>query len=615
MLFPVRNAFRQIQSLDGLWAFQFDPDDVGEAEGWMKQLPSPQTIAVPGSWNEQFADARDYMGAGWYMMRVHVPAFWHERRVFLRIGSANYATKVWLNGELIGTHEGGHLPFSFDLSGCEGLFASEGATLAIRVENELRPERVPPGGVGGWQAGAGTSMFPDANFDFFPYCGLHREVMLVSLPTVSIEDITTKTMIGEGQTALQIEVVGGTPSHQVEAILETAEGVLSQLLFPLTSDADGPARWRGTINVSKARHWCPEDPFLYPLRISLREGTEVDRYDLSIGLRTIEVQGHQLLLNGEPLFLKGFGKHEDFPIHGRGLHLPLLIKDNALLKWVGANSYRTAHYPYSEHALATADREGFLVIDEIPAVGLFYDDAPEAIAARQTRCEAQLKALIERDKNHPSVIMWSVANEPCPPTLFKDFASLEQAQLEHLGGGVKAEQEVPDVATEGLSRLVSLARELDGSRPVTLVSLLGGPDAWLTLGDVVCINRYWGWYVKPGQLEEGAEALEEELKQLFAQTKKPIMITECGADTIAGCHSQPPEMFSEEYQVEMLRLYLDVAERSEYIVGMHIWNFADFKTAQAVLRMGGLNHKGVFTRTRQPKMAAHYLRTRWANDS
>ena len=173
-----------------------------------------------------------------------------------------------------------------------------------------------------------------------------------------------------------------------------------------------------SISVPQARFWSPEDPYLYDLSVTLADnGRVVDRYILEIGIRTVEVNGNQILLNGEPIFLKGFGRHEDFYVHGKGLNIPLIVKDYDLLKWVGANSYRTSHYPYSEEEMHMADREGILIIDEIPAVSLQFDDGPENINIRLEQCKNQLRDLIERDKNHPSVIMWSVANEPMPPDM------------------------------------------------------------------------------------------------------------------------------------------------------------------------------------------------------
>lgn len=142
-----------------------------------------------------------------------------------------------------------------------------------------------------------------------------------------------------------------------------------------------------------------------------------------------------------------------------------------------------------------------------------------------------------------------------------------------------------------------------------------GELEWLAFSDVVRINRYFGWYTNGGRIDLGREELEKDVDEVHRLLKKPIIIAEFGADTVSGMHPDPPEMFTEEYQVEFLRAYLDVADARDFIIGMHVWNFADFKTGQAVRRVGGMNLKGVFTRDQRPKMAATYLRERWGGRS
>ncbi len=131
------------------------------------------------------------------------------------------------------------------------------------------------------------------------------------------------------------------------------------------------------------------------------------------------------------------------------------------------------------------------------------------------------------------------------------------------------------------------------------------------MSDYIAINRYYGWYVMGGQLDEARQALDAEVDALHATHGKPLVMTEFGADTIAGRHAADPQLFAEEYQRDLLREYLDCAAERPWFVGLHVWNFADFRTAQGTSRMGGFNLKGVFTRDRQPKMAAHLLRERW----
>jgi len=129
--------------------------------------------------------------------------------------------------------------------------------------------------------------------------------------------------------------------------------------------------------------------------------------------------------------------------------------------------------------------------------------------------------------------------------------------------------------------------------------------------DVICMNRYWGWYVQGGELDKAMVSLEQELDGVWAKWHKPIIMTEFGADTMAGMHGHPDVMWTEEYQAAYIRGHLEVAGRKEYVAGMQVWNFADFAAVQSIMRVGGLNMKGIFTRIRTPKMAAYVLREFW----
>ncbi len=601
MLYPQQNDTRNVYDLSGFWDFVLDPDDVGQEQGWFSGLTGQpgnepvRCIAVPASWNEQFQDTRDYLGTAWYARQFFAPQGWKGQHIYVRVGSANYAAQVWVNGQHVGAHEGGHLPF--DLNITDQVVWDGPNTIVIQVEGKLTPTRVPPGNTGGRDAiSSFMSGYPNTSFDFFPYTGLHRPVMLYALPPQHIADLTIITDLEGCDGLVHIRAQQNKDNLPGLAVL-TGNG--QTFSAPLTF-ADGVAQ--ATLRVPTARLWSPADPHLYTLTITLQDGSQVvDRYTLDVGIRTVSVQDDQLLLNGQPIFLKGFGKHEDFPIHGRGLDLPVLVKDYALLKWVGANSYRTSHYPYSEEAMHMADRAGILIIDEIPAVGLSFADGEDHINTRLAQCRRQMQELVARDKNHPSVIMWSVANEPMAAGMMRRLTG---------GGGNDDNGDARGMAF--FREMFDLTRSLDSTRPITLVGMMGSPTEWLSLSDVVCINRYWGWYTHCGQLDEGAEMLAQELDGLHEQLRKPIIVSEFGADTLAGTHSDPPEMWSEEYQVEFLRRYLDVAATRPFVVGMHVWNFADFKTGQGTRRAAGLNLKGIFTRERQPKMAAHLLRQRWS---
>jgi beta-glucuronidase len=357
MLYPQRNKYRQYIDLSGFWDFRFDFNDEGLKENWQSGFDKSQPIAVPASWNDQYADNRDFLGPAWYQTYFDLPWGWTDQKVILRFGSVNYIAEVWLNGNQLGTHEGGHIPFEFEVTSTLKVQENH---LILRVDGNLADDRVPPGG---------RPMFhPATNFDFFPYCGIHRPVLLYSVPNNGIEDLTVRTNIDGNTGKIQITLeCAEKSSFNMKCSLEGygAEFSKTTIMEGKTAELE--------INVPNAAFWHPEHPNLYNLTVELLKNDLIfDSYHLKVGIRTIEVLGDQLLLNGEPIELIGFAKHIDFPITGRGFVPAVIIKDYSLMKWIGANSFRTSHYPYSEQMMDLADQLGFLVIDETPAVGLTF---------------------------------------------------------------------------------------------------------------------------------------------------------------------------------------------------------------------------------------------------
>ena len=345
--------------------------------------------------------------------------------------------------------------------------------------------------------------------------------------------------------------------------------------------------------MKECKFWSIKNPYLYELKVMLLEQEDiVDEYSIRFGVREIKVEGNKLLLNNETVFLKGFGKHEDFPIIGKALNLPVLIKDFSLMKWINANSFRTSHYPYAEEWLDYADEHGFLVIDEVPAISLDFRKVTEKTLANHKEF---LKKLIARDKNHPSVIMWAPGNEP----------NIVGEKSYYQGYGDRYWEEI-----------CNYTKSLDPTRPITVPNCQKGgtDDPVLKYSDVISLNRYYGWYENPGKLDEAIERFETEMDFIADKYNKPIIITEFGADTMPGFHSISDQMFTEEYQSNLIKRYCELIESKEYTVGEHVWNFADFKTPQHVKRVV-LNLKGVFTRNRDPKLVAFTLKDIWSKKS
>jgi beta-glucuronidase len=582
MIRPQTNAWRTATDLSGLWLIRFDPDGIGEAMGWQRGFDEEDAlpIAVPGSWNEQLAESgyMNYVGAAWLQMKVFVAPFGDHETVTLRFGSADYIADVWVNGRHAGQSGAAMLPFEFDVR--DHVVPGEEALVVVRVSNELSADGPTQGITKATyieERRPRDEYLPAVRFDFFPYGGINRPVHLVRRPRsgiVSYRAISDTSgvrlrVVSTGAGSIVARLVGhGTIA---EARSPLASGVAELMLHP---DAPVP--------------WSPAAPNLYELEIDLvdAKGSVYDRVCQRIGLREIRVDGQSLLLNGEPIQLRGFGKHEDSPLHGRGLNLPQLVKDFALMRWIGANSVRTSHYPYAEEFLDMADAAGILVIDEVFSINLDFRRVNDAVLANHKQA---ISELIQRDANRTCVIAWSLANEP----------------------GYLAEAEYRQRSGDYWRTLFAHARALDPTRPLTHanVGYAGNDDPAFGAADIIGLNRYYGWYSEPAQLDNARRALLADLDAV-AVHGKPVMVLEFGADAMAGLHATHDQLFTEEYQSRFIEVYWDVVANHPAVVGGHVWNFADFRTAQHGRRVVH-NLKGVFTRTREPKMAAWTLKRLW----
>lgn len=586
MLFPKDTLTREIKDLSGIWRFKPDPDNRGREESWQTQLlrdtiPMP----VPASYNDITQDAalRDHIGDVWYEQTFIVPRSWSGERIMLWVGSACHHAMVWVNGMEVAAHKGGFLPFEADIT--EKVLPGQENRVTLVVNNVLDWQTLPPGRIRTFDDEKHPEGYRVQEYfhDFFNYAGIHRPVKLYRSAAAYIRDITVTPDV-QGQTGLigyAVEVSAAEGEVRVRLVDE--EGV---------EVAAGTGR-SGTLRVENAKLWRPLKAYLYTLHVELvnADGQLTDHYPLQTGIRTVQVEGTRFLINGEPFYFKGFGKHEDSDIRGKGLDHAVNVKDFNLLRWINANSFRTSHYPYAEELLELADREGIVVIGEVPAVGFTFFNYNDKVytpdqANDETLAHHQdvLCDLIARDKNHPSVVMWSLANE----------ASTFQ-----------------DEAVPYFRQLADTARRLDPQRPITIVQWpLPDKCKVAQFFDVICVNRYYSWYQDPGALELVEHQVEWELTNWYRRFGKPVIMTEYGADAIAGFHQDPPVMFTEEYQQELLTRYHHVFDRLDFVIGEHVWAFADFATKQGITRING-NKKGVFTRQRQPKAAARMLRSRW----
>ena len=593
MLYPKTTLTRRRISMDGMWKFHLDERSVGENEGWIDGIPGEEMIPVPASFQDFYTekDIREYTGDFWYETDFFVPGEWEGREILLRFGAATHRASVYVNGILITEHEGGFLPFSAKVTTVVRYDSYN--KVVVKVNNELNCTNLPCGE---------TITLPNGKkmskpyFDFFNYAVLQRSVYLLALPGESIVDFDLDYAIHgkNAEVSYQIRTNG---EHAVQLALFDAKG-------HCVAQKDGK---EGVLYVENARLWQGRNAYLYRLRIRIMDGEElIDEYEQEIGIRTVKVEGTDILINGEPVYLKGFGKHEDSDIVGRGFSIGIMKRDFELMKWIGANSFRTSHYPYSEEIYQMADREGFLIIDEVPAVGMFQSlmNFMEASTGKQTAffkkettpvlLKAHLRAIeemIARDKNHPSVVAWSLLNEP---------------------------ETTNEAAVPYFKEVFDLANKLDmQKRPRTFALIMNSlPDTCkcYQFSDIIALNRYYGWYMKGGYEISVAEELFRKEMNAWKEKKlnKPFIFTEYGADTLASEHKLPSVMWSQEYQDEYLKMTHEVFDSYDFIKGEQIWNFADFQTTEGIMRVNG-NKKGVFTRQRQPKDIAYKLKERWEN--
>ncbi|MBB5265366.1 beta-glucuronidase [Catenibacillus scindens] len=596
MLFPVLTESRCVIDLSGTWNFKADACGVGFKEMWYaSRLRDARTMPVPAAYNDMKEDAalREHYGWVFYQRNVSVPAALKSQRVVLRMEAVAHKARVYFNGRLLCEHKGGFLPFETELG--EVLKPGENL-LTIAVDNRIDRTTLPVGG----DCPFGTSEpvkdqkqnYP--RFDFFNYAGIIRPVKIYTTPKDYICDVTLVPSVIRDK-----DLVRASVDYCVK---------LSDLTIDVdveVYDADGKRvgcghGLKGQIDIENPHLWNPGDGYMYQARITAGE----DVYVQPFGIRSVRVDGGRFLINEKPFYFKGYGKHEDTFPAGRGFNPVMNAKDISLMQWQGANSFRTSHYPYSEEMMRLCDREGIVVIDETPAVGVSlkfgggispfckdkvtYKPFEDGGIGTFEHHREVIRDLIDRDKNHPCVVMWSLANEP--------------------------DSDSPG-AYEYFKPLFDLARACDPQkRPCTIVCMKGAywkEDVTIRLSDVICLNRYYGWYDFGGELETAKEELKKEMDWWDA-LGKPVMMTEYGADTVEGLRDTLPVMFTEEYQVAYYKMNHQVFDTLKNFVGEQAWNFADFATCQGTGRVQG-NKKGIFTRDRRPKMIAHYLKERWEN--
>ncbi|XP_050098791.1 beta-glucuronidase isoform X2 [Anopheles aquasalis] len=602
LLYPIESETRELKSLDGVWNFvrsDSNNPSQGLREKWysddLARVRQTIQMPVPSSYNDVTEDAtlRDHVGTVWYDRKFFVPRSWGDSgdRVLVRFGSVHYDTIVWINGVQIVKHEFGHLPFEAEVT--KVLKYGQENRITVLCDNVLLQVTVPQGKVDNQAIDNGVEMVQSYTFDFFNYAGIHRSVMLYTVPKVYIKDVAIRTGYDESEGSGSVDYQITASANETDNLQVTVK--LYDRNGTLVSKDLAQGQLQGTASIPDVHLWWPylmhpEPGYLYTMEITLAtiapvgdaNPTVLDIYRMKVGIRTLEWNATSFLINGKPIYFRGFGRHEDSDIRGKGLDLALLTKDFNLLKWVGANAYRTSHYPYSEESMQFADEHGIMIIDECPSVDT--DNYSQILLQKH---KSSIEQLIHRDRNHPSVVMWSIANEPRTGRLDADayFAAV-----------------------------AAYTKKLDPTRPITAaIAVNVNDDRAAQHLDIISFNRYNAWYANAGRLNMITNRVIEEAQAWNKMHNKPVLMSEYGADTMEGLHMLPAYIWSEDYQTRVFSQHFkafDALRKQHFFIGEFVWNFADFKTAQTYTRVGG-NKKGIFTRNRQPKAAAYLLRQRY----
>ncbi|MBR2192873.1 MAG: beta-glucuronidase [Bacteroidaceae bacterium] len=564
---------RQTFSLNGQWNYIIDVQEEGYYDYRMNPTQwgffrnaKPQkpedlieydfdkapTMQIPGDWNTQDVRLFFYEGTVWFKRTFDYHPT-NNRRTLLYFGAINYDAHVYVNGRKAGHHVGGFTPFNFDVT---ELLKDGENTVIVKVDNKRHAEDVP------------TQIF-----DWWNYGGITRDVLLVSVAPTYVENYTL---------SLDKESTNKKAARQIsfQAKLNKAEaGQIISLNIPelkvkqqIATAADGTATV--TLKAKNLKLWSPEQPKRYRVELGLNGDIFVD----SIGFRTIETRGKQILLNGKPIFLKGISIHEEKPYGGGRANST--ADAHTLLSWakeLGCNFVRLAHYPHNEYAVREAERMGILVWSEIPVYWTIAWTNPQTYA----NAHRQLTDMIRRDQNRANVIIWSIANET-PHSVERD---------------------------QFLSRLAQHARSLDNTRLISMAMEVTSAsnyknrlqDNMHEYVDVVSFNQYIGWYRDVND----ASKMTWEIPY-----NKPVIISEFGGGAKYGLHGAKNQRWTEEFQENLYRENCAMIDKIEGLAGTTPWILKDFRSPRRVLNgiQDYYNRKGLFSDNGEKKKAFYVLK-------
>jgi beta-galactosidase/beta-glucuronidase len=568
------------------WRFQIDSRDLGARERWYDagfDRSGWREVEVPRAWDVLDEALKGYEGIGWYSVILDRSWARPGKVQHLTFGRVMYQASVWLNGELLGEHEDGYLPFAFDVT---GKLKDSINHLVMRVDNQPRIHWLPAA----------------KQIEWVQYGGILQPVRVESHGAIFLSGLTIHAVpSGEGASVTctaTLDTRAGADATGVVArfgVFDSAPAEaalpLAQASAPATRAGGGTARPEVILTLANATPWSPGSPVLYSLVATLeREGAEIDRLVSQFGVRTIAARGRQLLLNGRPLKIKGVNRYDEYGRFGPNPPQALVEDELRLMKSAGVNLIRS-HYPQSPEFLVLCDRMGILFLEELPinwwGVEWFGKDGVTQDEGILNRAVPMLETMIRRDRNHPSVIIWSMANES------------------------KTDNEI---GIKVMRSLIRRTKELDPTRLVTFVTAPGSVREHRAFehADLVATNMYHGSLSGPlverrDQLEARAQRPTEVhlRRELSAFPDKPLLITEFGAMGMHSLHGDAPG--TEDFQADYLRAVWTAISSMPDVSGGVVWSWADYNHRRQSTPLGPFGAYGAVTIDRKPKAALKAL--------
>ena len=555
---------RNLTSLNGKWKVIIDPTGIGDwRQVWQEKKPQKKNdfveysfeggpeLDVPGDFNIQMPELTYFEGTVWYKKQFsHTKR--EDKRLFLYFGAVNYLADVYLNGEKIGSHEGGFTPFQFEITNK----VKEGNnTLIVKVNNQRKENGLP--GVG---------------YDWLNFGGITRDVGLIETNNDFIEDYFIQLKKGSLNNVLGWVQLNGAKTNQKITIK------IPELNLNYKTKTDD----KGFANIefsSKFTLWSPENPKLYKVAIE----SETDAVDDNIGFRSIEVKGSEIFLNKKPIFLKAVNIHEENPFKGSRAFSK---EDAGILlnaaKELGCNLVRLAHYPHSENMIKEAEKMGLMVWDELP----IYQHIKFSDSLVPKKMEMMLKEMVTRDKNRAAVAIWSLSNETYSSTPNRNDALISLTQK------CKAMDS---------TRLISHVINTQGYGNNTFTVR----DSLYKYSDIVAINEYIGWYI-PWQGKPSDTKWEIDFPN------KPVFISEFGGEALYGNNDLPSDEASnwtEGYQEQIYKDQVKMFKTIPNLAGVCPWILFDYKSLSRMnqIYQNGYNRKGLISENGEKKKAWYIM--------